>query len=154
VGSIIPAHEFCHTHECVLRSIEVVHSLLHIQYWKKSQDIHENKVELLEKLEIVMGGDAVDWDVGEYSLGGIEYLLGDQDLRLYVCRLASTHSRLTSIFPSVISTLVIEIAYGLDTKSHEEKPPEALEHTIEYAERFMVPGGLLVDMFPMRSFCA
>ena len=74
MGSIMPAHKFSYTRECVLRSIEVVHSLLHIQYWKKSQNIHENKAELLKKLKIVMGDDAVDWDVGEYFLGGIEHL--------------------------------------------------------------------------------
>ena len=46
-GSIMPVHKFRYTHKCVLRSNEVVHSLLYIKYWKNTQNADENKVELL-----------------------------------------------------------------------------------------------------------
>ena len=53
----------------------------------------------------------------------------------------------------MICAQVIEIAYGLDIKFHWDKSLEAAEHAMEHAERVMVPGGFLVDMFPIRSFC-
>jgi len=93
----MPAHKFRCNHECALRSDEVVHSLLYIQYRKNTQNADEDKVELLdekilgwglrctEKLEIVMGDDALDWDVGGYFLGGLEHLQEDQGLRQCVC---------------------------------------------------------------------
>ena len=53
----------------------------------------------------------------------------------------------------MICALVIEIAYDLDIESHWDKSLEAGEPAMEYVERVMVPGGFLVDMFPIRSFC-
>jgi len=32
-----------------------------------------------------MGDDALDWDVGEYFLDGLEHFQEDQDLGQYVC---------------------------------------------------------------------
>ena len=64
----------------------------------------------------------------------------------------STRAMLTLIPPSVTGALIIEITYGLDIKSHEDKFLQAAEHAMEYAARIMVPGAFLVDTFPIRSF--
>ena len=56
------------------------------------------------------------------------------------------------ILPSVTGALVMEITYGLDIKSHEDKFLQTSEHAMEYIERAMVPGAFLVDTFPIRSF--
>ena len=61
------------------------------------------------------------------------------------------HSRLTLILPSVTGALIIEITYGLDTKSHEDKFLQTAEHAMEYINRVMVPGAFLADTFPIRS---
>ena len=63
-----------------------------------------------------------------------------------------THTVLTLIFPSVTGALIMEITYGLDIKSHEDKFLQTAEHASEYINRVMVPGAFLVDTFPIRSF--
>lgn len=45
----------------------------------------------------------------------------------------------------------MEIAYGLDIKSHEDKFLQAAEHAMKHAQKTMVPGAFLVDTFPIRS---
>ena len=44
----------------------------------------------------------------------------------------------------------MEITYGLDIKSQEDKFLQAAEHAMEYLERAMIPGEFLVDTFPIR----
>jgi hypothetical protein len=63
-----------------------------------------------------------------------------------------TLTRLTLILPSVIGALVMEITYGMEIKSHEDKFLQTSEHALEYIERVMVPGAFLVDTFPIRPF--
>ena len=53
----MPAHKFRCSHECALRSDEVVHSLVYIQYRKNTQNADEDKVELLD--EKILGWDEV-----------------------------------------------------------------------------------------------
>jgi hypothetical protein len=62
------------------------------------------------------------------------------------------HTRLTLSFPSVTGALIMEITYGLDIKSHEDKFLQTAEHAAEYMKRVMVPGAFLVNTFPIRSF--
>ena len=64
---------------------------------------------------------------------------------------SQTHVRLTSIHPSVTGALIMEIAYGFDVKSHEDKFLQASERAMDYAREAMVPGAFLVDTFPIRS---
>ena len=75
--------------------------------------------------------------------------------QLYVpirTRFSCTHARLTSIISSVTGALIMEITYGLDIDSHEDKFLQAAEHAAEYIEIIMAPGAFLVDTFPIRSF--
>jgi hypothetical protein len=75
--------------------------------------------------------------------------------QLYVpirTRFSCIHTGLTLILPSVIGALVMEITYGLDIESHEDKFLQAAEHAAEYIERIVAPGAFLVDTFPIRSF--
>ena len=60
--------------------------------------------------------------------------------------------RLTSTHPSVTGALIMDITYGLDIKSHEDKFLQSAEQAIRLGERVMVPGAFLVDIFPIRSF--
>lgn len=46
----------------------------------------------------------------------------------------------------------MEITYGMDVKSHEDKFLQAAEHAMACGERVMVPGAFLVDTFPIRLF--
>ena len=46
----------------------------------------------------------------------------------------------------------MEIAYGLDVKSHNDKYLQAAERAMDCAREAMVPGAFLVDTFPIRSF--
>lgn len=45
----------------------------------------------------------------------------------------------------------MEITYGMDIKSHEDKFLQTAERAIELGGRVMIPGAFLVDMFPIRS---
>jgi len=45
----------------------------------------------------------------------------------------------------------MEIAYGLDIRSHEDKYLQAAERAMDHAQEAMVPGAFLVDTFPIRS---
>ena len=48
--------------------------------------------------------------------------------------------------------LIMEITYGLDIKSPEDKFLQSAEHALKHADRVLVPGAFLVDTFPIRSF--
>lgn len=52
----------------------------------------------------------------------------------------------------MIGALVLEITYGLDIESHDDKYLQAAEGAMEYAGRAMIPGAFLVDTFPIREF--
>ena len=58
--------------------------------------------------------------------------------------------RLISI-PSVTGALFMELTYGMDIKSHEDKFLHAAERAMNYLESAIVPGAFLVDTFPIRS---
>ena len=45
----------------------------------------------------------------------------------------------------------MEITYGMDITSHEDKFLQAAELAMGHLESAMVPGGFLVDTFPIRS---
>ena len=66
-------------------------------------------------------------------------------------KIFSTRARLTFITPSMIGALVMEITYGMDIKSHEDKFLQSAEHAVKHADRAMIPGAFLVDTFPIRS---
>ena len=46
----------------------------------------------------------------------------------------------------------MEITYGMNIESHEDKFLQAAEHAMDYIKEIMVPGAFLVDTFPIRSF--
>ena len=46
----------------------------------------------------------------------------------------------------------MEITYGLNIESHENKFLQMAEHALEDLGRAVVPGAFLVDTFPIRSF--
>ena len=46
----------------------------------------------------------------------------------------------------------MEITYGMDIKSHEDKFLQAAELAQGYLESAVVPGGFVVDTFPIRTF--
>ena len=66
--------------------------------------------------------------------------------------ISSTRARLTPILPSMTGALVMDITYGLDIKSHEDKFLQSAEHAMQLADRVMIPGAFLVDTFPISSF--
>jgi hypothetical protein len=74
--------------------------------------------------------------------------------QLYVFRSdpAILPPRPISVFSSVTGALIMEITYGLNIESHEDKFLQTAEHAMEYIEKIMVPGAFLVDTFPIRSF--
>ena len=45
----------------------------------------------------------------------------------------------------------MEMTYGMDIKSHEDKFLQAAEKAMKYLESAIVPGAFLVDTFPIRS---
>ena len=45
----------------------------------------------------------------------------------------------------------MEMTYGMDIKSHEDKFLQAAEMAMEQFESTMIPGAFLVDTFPIRS---
>jgi hypothetical protein len=45
----------------------------------------------------------------------------------------------------------MEITYGMDIKSHEDKFLQAAEQAMRCLERAVTPGAFLVDTFPIRS---
>jgi len=53
-----------------------------------------------------------------------------------------------SIF-SVTGALIMEITYGMDIKSHEDKFLRAAEQGLEHVQSAMIPGTFLVDTFPI-----
>jgi hypothetical protein len=61
------------------------------------------------------------------------------------------HPLLTPVLPSVTGALIMDITYGLDVKSHEDKFLQAAKHAMECVEKVMVPGAFLVDTLPIRS---
>jgi len=50
---------------------------------------------------------------------------------------------------SVTGALIMEITYGMEIKSHEDKFLQAAERALEHLESAMIPGGFLVDTFPI-----
>ena len=46
----------------------------------------------------------------------------------------------------------MEITYGLNVESHEDRFLQTAQHAMVYLERVMIPGAFLVDTFPIRSF--
>ena len=46
----------------------------------------------------------------------------------------------------------MDITYGMDIKSHENKFLQAAERAMQQAERTNVPGAFLVDTIPIRVF--
>ena len=46
----------------------------------------------------------------------------------------------------------MEITYGLNTESHEDRFLQAAERGMNYSQSVLVPGAFLVDTFPIRSF--
>ena len=52
---------------------------------------------------------------------------------------------------SATGTLIMEMTYGTDIKSHEDKFLQASQRAMEHFESAMVPGALLVDTFPICS---
>jgi len=44
----------------------------------------------------------------------------------------------------------MEMAYGMDIKSHEDKFLQAAELATEHFEHAVTPGAFLVDTFPIR----
>ena len=45
----------------------------------------------------------------------------------------------------------MEMTYGMDIKSHEDKFLQASQRAMEHFESAMVPGAFLVDTFPICS---
>lgn len=45
----------------------------------------------------------------------------------------------------------MEITYGIDIKSHEDRFLQAAERAMEHLESAVVPGAFLVDTFPICS---
>jgi len=43
----------------------------------------------------------------------------------------------------------MEITYGMEIESHEEKFLQAVEQAVEYLENAMIPGAFLVDTLPI-----
>jgi len=43
----------------------------------------------------------------------------------------------------------MEMTYGMDIKSHEDKFLQAAERALEYFERAIIPGTFLVDTLPI-----
>jgi len=43
----------------------------------------------------------------------------------------------------------MEMTYGMDIKSHEDKFLQAADQALEHFERAMIPGAFLVDTFPI-----
>ena len=70
-----------------------------------------------------------------------------------MCSLGSGFSivQLISIFSSVTGALIMEITYGLNIESHEDRFLQTAEHAMKYIEKIAVPGAFLVDTFPIRS---
>lgn len=64
---------------------------------------------------------------------------------------SSEHARLTLIFPSVTGALIMEITYGMNIESHEDKFLRTAERALDYIKKVLVPGAFLVDTFPIRS---
>ena len=60
--------------------------------------------------------------------------------------------RLISVCSSATGALIMEITYGLNVESHEDKFLQTAERAMAYLERVMVPGAFPVDTFPIRSF--
>ena len=71
--------------------------------------------------------------------------------QLCVFPLPSLRPLLTPVLPSMTGALIMDITYGLDVKSHEDKFLQAAKHAMECVEKVMVPGAFLVDTLPIRS---
>jgi len=50
---------------------------------------------------------------------------------------------------SATGALIMEMTYGMDIKSHEDKFLQAAERALHYVDSAMVPGAFLVDTFPI-----
>ena len=52
--------------------------------------------------------------------------------------------------PIVTGALIMEMTYGMEIESHEDKFLQAAERGMECVESTVIPGALLVDTFPIR----
>ena len=53
---------------------------------------------------------------------------------------------------SVAGALIMQMTYGMDIKSHEDKFLQAAERATDHIEAAMVPNAFLVDRFPICPF--
>ncbi|KAF9642534.1 cytochrome P450, partial [Thelephora ganbajun] len=68
----------------------------------------------------------------------------------FLLQLAETPDDFLNHAKFTVAALVLEMTYGFNIKSHEDKFLRAAEQAVEYAERGLVPGAFLVDTIPMR----
>jgi len=55
------------------------------------------------------------------------------------------------VHKSSVASLVMEMAYGFNIKSNEDRFLRATVAAVESTTRAMVPGAFLVDIIPMRA---
>ena len=74
---------------------------------------------------------------------------GHIKLSVLLCPGVITCPTLTFV-PSVTGALIMEMTYGMEIESHEDKFLQAAERGIECVESTVIPGAFLVDTFPIR----
>jgi hypothetical protein len=57
-------------------------------------------------------------------------------------------------FTSTVAALLMEVTYGMNITSHEDKFLRASDAGMELTKRVLVPGTFLVDTVPIREFHA
>jgi len=72
--------------------------------------------------------------------------------RRFLSRLAETPENFLGHTQFVTGAVVMEMAYGMDIKSHEDKFLQAAERATEHFEDAIVPGAFLVDSFPILKY--
>ena len=73
-GSITSVHKFSGFHDCVLRSIEVIQLLLHIQCRKDTQNADENRINFLDQNTLCSAFYPNRSSEGSDSIGGVRDL--------------------------------------------------------------------------------
>ncbi|KAF9646067.1 cytochrome P450 [Thelephora ganbajun] len=73
----------------------------------------------------------------------------DKHTRRFLSRLAETPDNFLDHTQFVTGALVMEMTYGMDIKSHEDKFLQAAERAMGHLESAVVPGAFLVDTFPI-----
>jgi hypothetical protein len=79
-----------------------------------------------------------------------EDFLAHAQLYVLPCWVTIPCPKLISI-PSLTGAIVMEMAYGMDIKSHEDQFLQAAERATQLFEDAIVPGAFLVDSFPICS---